>query len=130
MTNKEIFNVCYLISKALKNKGVIPNVESAKQTIYDTLAPIIKDTKTTDTKEKEWFELAQGMKDGELRTRVKALLLEKLDNKTLGANDIAQLTKVFGLADATSDLTIEVVNYADSCPECARRDEQNEQKPQ
>ena len=129
MTNKEIFALSKLLAKDLRTQGLVPTIAKAQQPIYNTLHKQLRSIEKEDQEKKNGLNLPDNPTDTQLREALKALLVVKLKDNTLTAAEIAQLKDVFGLADATSDLTIEVVNYADSCPECARRDEQNEQKP-
>ena len=60
------------------------------------------------------------MTDQELRARLKVLLIERLNDRTLTASDIAQLKDVFGLANATSDLRIEGMDFKSMCEDCPK----------
>lgn len=59
--------------------------------------------------------------DTELRTAARALLISKLQSKDISASEFAQFKDVFGLANASDDLNIELVMYTDlitECPSC------------
>ena len=132
MTNKEIFTLSTQVARNLKAQGQVPAVAPCKQSVYDTISPTLQKLTNTpieqDNKKEDGLNPSPDLSDSQLRTRLKNLLIVKLDNGTVTAAEIAQLKDVFGLADATSDLTIEIVNYKDACPECARR-EKPEQCP-
>ena len=92
-------------------------IPKAKQTIYEALSPVLSEY-ITPKKQGSSEILAGSLTDEELRLRLKALLVERLDDRTLSASDIAQLKDVFGLADATSDLTIQITKFDGLCNDC------------
>ncbi len=116
MTNKEMFALAAECGRRLKAAGQANHVTKAKQIIYDTIRPIL--TNHIDTRINQNVEPAALVSDVELRARLKALLIERLNDRTLSASDIAQLKDVFGLADAKSELTINITKYSGLCSEC------------
>ena len=83
-----------------------------------SLAPILQ--KTINPKNKEDVATYSSLTDVELRARLKGLLIERLDDRTLTASDIAQLKDVFGLASAETDLVIQTIDYSSMCSDCPR----------
>jgi hypothetical protein len=63
---------------------------------------------------------AKDMTDAELRAELRDFLITKLQDKTLSGSDIGQLKDVFGLADQTTDLIINTVDYKNAIIECWR----------
>ena len=123
MKNDEIFKLATLVARGLKASGHINNINKAKGQIYKVLAPTLCSEVITKDEDLDW-----DMSDPELRVEVKKLLMRKLKSGSLTGADIGQFKDIFGLADATSDLVIEVVDYKDVCPECERRADEAEVK--
>ena len=73
--------------------------------------------KQTNEKEKRkgLNQLTADSSDDELRAGVRLLLIAKVNDNSLTASEIGQFKDVFGLADASSDLVIETVDYANAC---------------
>ena len=72
--------------------------------------------KTEEKKKKDGLnQLTADSTDDELRVGVRNLLIAKVNDNSLTASEIGQFKDVFGLADASSDLLIETVDYANAC---------------
>jgi len=119
MTNKEIFALSAECGRKLKTAGQANHVTKAKQIIYDTISPIL--TNHIDPRKKNNVATLSAITDEEIRARLRIHLIERLNDKTLQAAEIAQLKDVFGLSSATADTTINIVDYANviiDCPHC------------
>lgn len=135
MTNKEMFQLSQQIAHRLKGAGIPITVAKHKQLIYDSISPLLKDlvkpnintdqNNTTKDQQKDNQSKKSGLNptlptDKQLRVELKQHLITKLANGQLQAAEIAQLKDIFGLANAQSDLQIELIDYKSLCDDCPK----------
>lgn len=117
MDNTQSFKVADKIATQLsKDKLLSGHLRIVRDIIQAEIKQLHQREQTPD-------RLKTEMTDKELRQELRSLLVEKLQNKTLQASEIAQLKDVFGLADQTSDLLVQAVDYSNmliDCPHCKR----------
>ena len=120
MTNKEIFQLSNQIAKALSQKNLIKNMHHAKQPIFDSIAPILKNyiKPITDKENRENVQSHQSLSDEDLRAQLRSHLATRLFDGTLQAAEIAQLKDIFGLTAKDADTIIEVLDFRTLCDDC------------
>lgn len=107
---------------------VINAAKHDKQQLWAAIAPITREFVRLQAVEVQFKALVdegsdaltEDLTEDELRAHVKSLLITRLKDKTLTAAEIAQFKDVFGLANKSSDIEINVVNYAGICDGCDR----------
>ena len=103
--NKEIWKLSERIWRGMKENP-------SRQSLYDAMAPLMRKY-IHDAKMVEKIEEQTDISDEELRQKLRAHLLVRLEEKSIQASEIAQLKDVFGLTERERDIIIEVINYAD-----------------
>ena len=103
---KNIWPMCGLIASLVKQATLdVKNIQKK----YDKLQLELNEALS---KAQEKTPLPSGeVTDDQLRQKLRTLLLNKLNDETLSAAEIAQLKDIFGLTNAKQDITIEIVSY-------------------